>query len=380
MDTGTLSQQYAAHFNAKPELIVRAPGRVNLIGEHTDYNDGFVLPMAIDRAVWLALRPRDDEQVRLFSLDLGAESGFLLTSLARGSGWIEYPKGVAHQLMEAGYSLRGFDAVMTGDIPRGAGLSSSAAVELATARAFAAISNIEWDATKMAKLAQKAENEWVGVNCGIMDQMASAACREGHALFLDCRSLETRHIPLPRGISIVILDTSTRRGLVDSAYNERRSQCEEAAKWFGVEALRDVSVEDLGKWGLESGLSEVAFKRTRHIVTKNARVLEAIDAMEKGDVKRLGGLFNASHNSLRDDFEVTNDALNLMVECAREQEGCYGARMTGAGFGGCAAALVREDQAEAFTQAVSAAYRQRSGLEAGVYVCKASAGAGILQE
>ncbi|MCQ3937885.1 MAG: galactokinase [Chloroflexi bacterium] len=380
MDTGTLSQQYAAHFNAKPELIVRAPGRVNLIGEHTDYNDGFVLPMAIDRAVWLALRPRDDEQVRLFSLDLGAESGFLLTSLARGSGWIEYPKGVAHQLMEAGYSLRGFDAVMTGDIPRGAGLSSSAAVELATARAFAAISNIEWDATKMAKLAQKAENEWVGVNCGIMDQMASAACREGHALFLDCRSLETRHIPLPRGISIVILDTSTRRGLVDSAYNERRSQCEEAAKWFGVEALRDVSVEDLGKWGLESGLSEVAFKRARHIVTENARVLEAIDAMEKGDVKRLGGLFNASHNSLRDDFEVTNDALNLMVECAREQEGCYGARMTGAGFGGCAAALVREDQAEAFTQAVSAAYRQRSGLEAGVYVCKASAGAGILQE
>lgn len=380
MDVKTLSQQFAAHFNAKPGLIVRAPGRVNLIGEHTDYNDGFVLPMAIDRAVWIALRPRDDEQVRLFSLDLGAESGFLLASLTRGSGWIEYPKGVAYQLMEAGYTLRGFDAVMTGDVPRGAGLSSSAAVELATARAFAAISNLEWDAAKMAKLAQKAENEWVGVNCGIMDQMASAACREGHALFLDCRSLETRHVPLPQGISIVILDTSTRRGLVDSAYNERRSQCEEAAKWFGVKALRDVSVEDLGKWGLESGLSEVAFKRARHVVTENARVLEAMDAMRKGNVERLGKLFNTSHDSLRDDFEVTNDALNIMVECAREQEGCYGARMTGAGFGGCAAALVREDQAEAFTQAVSAAYRQRSGLEAGVYVCQASAGASILQE
>jgi galactokinase len=211
-----------------------------------------------------------------------------------------------------------------------------------------------------------------------MDQMASAACKEGHALFLDCRSLETQHAPLPKGISIVILDTSTRRGLVDSAYNERRSQCEEAARWFGVKALRDVSVEELDKWNVESELSEVAFKRARHIVTENARVLEAIKMMRNGNVKRLGELFNASHNSLRDDFEVTNDALNIMVECAREQSSCFGARMTGAGFGGCAVALVKGEEAEAFSQAVSTEYRQRSGLDASVYVCKASEGASRL--
>lgn len=379
MDIQFLSQQFEAHFNAKPELIVRAPGRVNLIGEHTDYNDGFVLPMAIDRAVWIALLPRDDTQVRIFSLDLQAESGFLLPSLTRGSDWIEYPKSIAYQLMKTGHALRGFDAVMTGDVPRGAGLSSSAAVELAVARAFAAISNIQWDAASMAKIAQKAENDWVGVNCGIMDQMASAACKEGHALFLDCRSLETQHAPLPEGVSVVILDTSTRRGLVDSAYNERRSQCEEAAHWFGVPALRDVSVEDLGRWKTESHLSEAAFRRARHIVTENARVLEAIEMMQSGNVKRLGELFNASHDSLRDDFEVTNDALNIMVECAREQSSCYGARMTGAGFGGCAVALVKKEETLAFTQAVSTDYRQRAGLEANVYVCSASEGASIVQ-
>ena len=379
MDIKTLTQQYTTHFNAKPEIIVRAPGRVNLIGEHTDYNDGFVLPMAIDRAVWLALRPRDDRQVRIYSLDLETESGFLMDSLTRDSDWIEYPKGIAYELQKNGCNLRGFDAVMTGDVPRGAGLSSSAAVELAIARAFASVSGIEWNAVEMAKLAQKAENEWVGVNCGIMDQMASAACKEGNALFLDCRSLEIQHAPLPHGVSVVILDTSTRRGLVDSAYNERRSQCEEAAKWFGVKALRDVCVEDLSKWKAESGLSEIAFKRARHIVTENARVLEAIQVMRQGDVRRLGELFNASHDSLRDDFEVTNDALNVMVECAREQEGCHGARMTGAGFGGCAVALVKQEQAEAFTQAVSTLYRQRSGLEASIYVCKASEGASIVQ-
>ncbi|HAX70372.1 MAG TPA: galactokinase, partial [Anaerolineae bacterium] len=348
MDITTLTQQYATHFNAKPEIIVRAPGRVNLIGEHTDYNDGFVLPMAIDRAVWLALRPRDDRQVRIYSLELETESGFLMDSLIRDSDWIEYPKGIAYELQKNGYNLRGFDAVMTGDVPRGAGLSSSAAVELAIARAFAVVSGIEWNAVEMAKLAQKAENEWVGVNCGIMDQMASAACKDGQALFLDCRSLEIQHAPLPPGVSVVILDTSTRRGLVDSAYNERRSQCEEAARWFGVKALRDVRVEDLSKWKAESGLSEIAFKRARHIVTENARVLEAIKVMRQGNVSRLGELFNASHDSLRDDFEVTNDALNVMVECAREQEGCHGARMTGAGFGGCAVALVKQEQAEAF--------------------------------
>jgi len=381
MDTKNITSQFISHFNVKPAFIVRAPGRVNLIGEHTDYNDGFVLPMAIDHGIWLALSPRMDDKVRIVSLDLETESAFELHSLTRGSGWIEYAKGVTNELLKAGYKLKGFDALMTGDVPRGAGLSSSAAVELAIARAFAAVSGFEWDAPKMARLAKKAENEWVGVNCGIMDQMASAACKAGHALFLDCRSLEIQHAPLPQRVSVVILDTSTRRGLVESAYNERRSQCEEAAHWFGVTALRDVSIDEFNlKTKAQAGLSDIAKKRARHIITENARVLEAMEAMHNGNISRLGGLFNASHASLRDDFEVTNDALNIMVECAQEQDGCYGARMTGAGFGGCAVALVEEKKAEAFAQAVTAAYRQRSGLEASVYVCKASEGASLEQE
>ncbi len=379
MDPKTLSQHFQTHFNAKPEILVRAPGRVNLIGEHTDYNDGFVLPMAIDREVMIALRPREDETIRLYSLDLETESAFELSSLVREGDWIEYPKGIAYELLKAGFKLKGFDAIMTGDVPRGAGLSSSAAVELAIARAFSAVSGFEWNAPAMAKLAQKAENEWVGVNCGIMDQMASAACKEGFALFLDCRSLEIQHAPLPKGVSVVILDTSTRRGLVDSAYNERRSQCEEAASWFGVKALRDVSVEEFNKRS-KDGLNALAAKRAKHIVTENARVLEAIEVMKAGNVKRLGELFNASHDSLRDDFEVTNDALNIMVDCAREQKGCYGARMTGAGFGGCAVALVNEANAAEFVNAVSKAYKQKSSMEAAVYVCKPSQGASLISE
>ena len=404
MNIRNLKQSFTSYFNSESEIIIRAPGRVNLIGEHTDYNDGFVLPMAIDRAVWLALRPRADKTVRLFSLDiptptnasLQADSAFELNALTKGSGWLEYPKGIAYQLQEAGYELNGFDAIITGNVPRGAGLSSSAAVELAVARAFAAVSGFTWDAPRMAKIAQKAENEWIGVNCGIMDQMASAVCKEGHALFLDCRSLEFQHVLLPKGVSIVILDTSTRRGLVVSTYNERRSQCEEAARWFGVKALRDVSVEEFerGKLALpkehrdnvspveggkEERLDEVMLKRAKHIITENARVLEAVHVMKAGNIKRLGELFNASHDSLRDDFEVTNDALNIIVDCAREQEGCYGARMTGAGFGGCAVALVKEQNAKEFANAVSAAYRQRSGLEASVYICKASEGASLIK-
>ncbi len=376
MKTEILEQSFATYFNAKPEFVVRAPGRVNLIGEHTDYNDGFVLPMAIDRAVWMALTPRTDSTVRIRSLDLGVDSAFDLHSLTKGEGWIEYVKGVAYELQRDGCQLRGFDAVMTGDVPRGAGLSSSAAVELATARAFASVSGFEWNAAHMARISQKAENEWVGVNCGIMDQMVSAASREGYALFLDCRTLEYQHAPLPENTAVVILDTSTRRGLVDSAYNERRSQCEEAARWFRVKALRDVSVDDLKKG---DGLSEVVMKRARHIVTENARVLEAVEVMMSGDVKRLGELFNASHASLRDDFEVTNGALNQIVECAQDQLSCFGARMTGAGFGGCAVALVNGKDAHEFTDAVLAAYKKKSGLDASVYVCKASAGAGVIK-
>jgi len=270
---------------------------------------------------------------------------------------------------------------MTGDVPRGAGLSSSAAIELACARAFAEVSGFEWDAPRMARLAQRAENEWIGVKCGIMDQMASAASRAGYALFLDCRSLEYRHVRLPEDIAIVILDTSTRRGLVDSAYNERREQCERAAQWFNVRALRDVTVEDFeDRTTRFSGLDETARMRARHVIYENDRVLQTIDHLRAGNMSRVGKIFNDSHDSLRDDFEVTNDALNLMVECARLREECYGARMTGAGFGGCAVALVIKERTAEFSRKVAADYKQRSGLETAIYVCQPAEGASLVKK
>jgi len=379
-----LQQAFLERFHVEPAIQVRAPGRVNLIGEHTDYNEGFVLPMAIDRDVRIALRPRADRRVTVVSLDLNARGEFDLDSLERGTGWLEYLKGVAHELQVTGYKLRGWDGVMTGDVPRGAGLSSSAAVEMVTARAFASASGFAWDAMKMAQIGQRAENDWVGVQCGIMDQAVCAAARTGHAFFLDCRSLDHKHIPLPKKASVVVLDTSTRRALVGSAYNERRAQCERAARFFGVKALRDVSVdefEEKGKSGIANreSLDELTRKRARHIITENARVLRAVEAMRNDDPMTLGQLFNESHASLRDDFEVTNDALNQIVEIAQAQSECFGARMTGAGFGGCAVALVRQDSAEGLAQAVGAEYKLKAGLEAKAYVCSASEGASVIK-
>jgi len=371
-----LSESFVKHFGERPSLIVRAPGRVNLIGEHTDYNDGFVLPMAIDRAIWIAVRPRTDRFARIHSVDFEAEAVFSLDDLKKEQGWAEYLKGIAHILQAEGYKLSGWDGVMMGDVPRGSGLSSSAAVEMATARVFASVSNLKWDAAYMARIGQRAENQWVGVNCGIMDQMASAASKEGHALFLDCRSLEIQHVPLPDHVAVVVMDTSTRRGLVDSAYNERRSQCEEAARFFGVKALRDVSLDEFEE--RKSGLNEVVMRRARHIITDDQRVLDAMQAMRTNDLVRLGNILNAGHSSLRDDFEITNEALNQIVEAAQEQSSCYGARMTGGGFGGCAIALVDAGKVNAFVDSVERAYREKSGLEPQIYVCKASAGASVV--
>jgi len=378
-----ITQAFAHHFSTPPTFIVRAPGRVNLIGEHTDYNDGFVLPIAIDRAIWIALRPRDDRRVVVHSLNLNKTVEFSLAVLARReSGWAEYIKGVAWALQEAGYKLAGWEGVLSGDVPIGAGLSSSAALEIAAARAFAAVSDLSWEPTSMAKIGQRAENEWVGMNCGIMDQMISAAGRAGHALLIDCRSLETDAVPLPPGTSVVVMDTATRRGLVGSAYNERRTQCEAAARFFNVAALRDVSAEQLQ--ALESGdgpasLDELTLRRARHVVTENARTVQAANAMRRGDALTLGRLMDASHVSMRDDFEISSDELNAMVRCARQQEGCYGARMTGGGFGGCAVALVRAEIADAFATAVDACYHQATGLVPNIYVCQATDGARLIQ-
>lgn len=367
---------FPRHFEGRPEFLVRAPGRVNLIGEHTDYNDGFVLPLAIERAIWLALRPRADRQVRLASLDFEETATFSLDRLAReDEGWVEYLKGVGWALQEAGYALRGWEGVLAGDIPVGAGLSSSAALEVAATRAFAAVSGFAWEAAPMARLSQRAENEWVGVNCGIMDQMIVAAGEEGHALLIDCRSLETEAVPLPPETAVVILDTTTRRGLVDSAYNERRQQCEAAAAFFGVPALRDVSVEAFEANAAE--LDPLIRRRARHVVTENARALAAAGAMKAGNAHILGQLMDGSHASLRDDFEVSSAELDAMVACAQEHAASYGARMTGAGFGGCAVALVRAAAATPFAERAGARYRETTGREAQIYITQARAGASV---
>lgn len=365
---------FRARFGSEPAWVARAPGRVNLIGEHTDYNDGFVLPLAIERAVWIALRPRTDRRVVARSLDFAEELDVSLDALARGgAGWGEYVKGTAWALAEAGHALEGWEGVVGSDVPIGAGLSSSAALELATARAFAAVSVLAWDAAAMARLAQRAENAWVGMNCGIMDQMISAAGQEDHAVLIDCRSLETEAVPLPPGTAVVILDTATRRGLVDSEYNERRARCEAAAAHFGVPALRDVSPETLAARGAE--LDGVTLRRARHVVTEDARTRASVAAMRRGDAAALGAQMDAGHVSLRDDFEVSSPALDAMVEIARAHPGCLGARMTGAGFGGCAVALVRREAADDFVGSVAAEYAARTGRTPALYVTGASAGA-----
>ena len=376
----SVSQAFVQRFGETPSVVVRAPGRVNLIGEHTDYNDGFVLPMAIDRATWIALRPREDRRIVATSLDFdetrAIEMGRLSLDQDRGEGWLEYLKGVVWAMQDAGLPLKGWEGTVAGDVPIGAGLSSSAALEMATARALAHVSGLHWDAAPMARLGQRAENRWVGVNCGIMDQLISAAGVAAAALLIDCRSLETSPAPLPQGTVVVVLDTATRRGLVDSAYNERRAQCEAAAAFFGVKALRDVTSAQITARARE--LDPTTLRRARHVVTENERTLAAAAAMREGDAGRLGQLMNQSHDSLRDDFEVCNDGLNTMVDFARRAPGCHGARMTGAGFGGCAVALVATDKAEAFVGQVTADYERVTKLKPNVYVSPATNGAEVV--
>ncbi len=326
-----LRQAFRESFATEASLLVRAPGRVNLLGEHTDYNEGFVLPMAIDRSLGIALRPRDDRHVVLRSLDFDDERRFDLDRLKHErDGWIEYVKGTAWALGKAGLRLRGFDGVLSGEIPIGAGLSSSAALAIAVARAFFAISNLDWDPVAAARWAQRAENGWVGVQCGIMDPFIVAAARAGHALLIDCRDLTAAPRALPSGTVVVVLDTGTRRQLSDSAYNQRRAGCEQAAALLGVRSLRDLCPEELRR--REGVLPNALLALARHVVSENARTVEAADVLLRGDALRLGVLMAESHRSLRDDFRVSSPALDAMVLSASEAPGCFGARMTGAGF------------------------------------------------
>jgi galactokinase len=324
--------------------------------------------------MWIALRPRSDRRVLLASLDFSDSAEFDLDTLTHNAGhWSEYVVGVAWALQQKGLVLNGWEGVLAGDVPIGAGLSSSAALELAIARAFHMTSDFVWDAAQMALVGQSAENEWVGMNCGIMDQMISAAGEEGHALLIDCRTLTTEAVPLPEGTVAVILDTATRRGLVDSAYNERREQCEAAAAYFDVSHLRDVTVQMFAAGAGE--MDTLIRQRARHVITENERVLAAARAMRMGDGVTLGALMNASHDSMDHDFEISSDALNAIVASAQRHYACYGARMTGGGFAGCAVALVDVSGVNAFVEHVAAAYHAATTHMAAIYVSHPAAGA-----
>ncbi|HEV2349955.1 MAG TPA: galactokinase [Terriglobia bacterium] len=367
-------------FGSAPELTVRAPGRVNLIGEHTDYNNGYVLPAAIDRYVYFAGRKRTDRTVRAHALDFGDTVEFSLDALVRDTRhpWSNYLRGVSKFLEESGHRLSGADLVFGGNVPREAGLSSSAAVEVGVAAFWKKLLQLPLDVVETVKLARRAENEFVGVPSGIMDQFVSALGREHHALFLDCRDLKFRHVPLKGDVKIVVCNSGVRRALAHSEYEVRVAQCREAVEQFrkmGMEvgSLRDVKMGDLITRGRQ--LDRLLLKRASHVVTENDRVREAVKVLEQGDLKFFGKLMNESHKSLRDDYEVSSQELDLLVEIAQRQPGVLGARMTGAGFGGCTVNLVQRDAADAFAHAIQEGYQKALGLRAEVYVCEASDGA-----
>ncbi|WP_341677132.1 galactokinase [Niveibacterium sp. SC-1] len=372
-------------FGSEPALSVQAPGRVNLIGEHTDYNDGFVLPCAIDYHTVVSIRARPDRSVRLVRLvaaDYGNEQDEFdldksIEPLA-DKQWANYIRGVVKHLMLRGYALGGVDLVVSGNVPQGAGLSSSASLEVAIGQAFKSLFGLSASATELALNGQEAENKFVGCNCGIMDQLISARGEAGHALLIDCRSLEARPVAVPADTAVLIVDSRVKRGLVDSEYNTRRRQCEAAAAHFGVKALRDLDIAafEAGR----AGLDEVTAKRARHVITENQRTLDAADALEAGDLVRLGALMAASHASMRDDFAITVPPIDALVEIIKRAIGdTGGVRMTGGGFGGCVVAVLPQVKVEAAKAAIAREYTAASnGLVANVFVCRPSQGAGVL--
>lgn len=353
---------------------------MNLIGEHTDYNDGFVMPAALNFSTWVDVSPLEQNRLQVFSENFNEEVEVDLAdqNLAARGHWSDYPIGVAVTLKRAGYRVGGAHLHIRGDVPIGSGLSSSAAIEVATACALTANSDLKIDARELALLCQRAENEFVGARVGIMDQFVSLFGQAQHTLLLDCRSLEYKLLPLPDNVRLIICNTMVKHELASSAYNERRAQCEEGVRVLAqvyphVRALRDVTSEQLEAHRGE--LPEVIYRRCRHVVTENARVLEAGEALESDDLKRFGRLMAASHVSLRDDYEVSSDELDLMVELAQQIDGVYGARMTGGGFGGSTVNLVREEKADEFRARVAEGYDRVTGLKPEIYVCSAGNGA-----
>ena len=369
----SLSTQFAEIYH-QPCRLFRAPGRVNLIGEHTDYNAGFVMPVALQFATRVAAGPRTDDLLVLRSSTFPEEEICCpLSQLRPGSvahHWSDYPQGVAWACREAGYALKGANLLIAGDVPMGAGLSSSASLEVSTALALLSIHGCQLPSrAELAQLCQRAENEYVGMRCGIMDQFISCCGAADHALMLDCRSLKYRLLPLSSSARVVICNSGVRHELAGGEYNLRRQACEEGAGRLGVATLRDASLAALDR------LPPVLHQRCRHVVTENERVLAAAAALESGDLDSFGQHMFASHASLRDDYEVSCPELDGLVELARPLPGVLGARMTGGGFGGCTVNLVRSSAAEEFAQSIAEAYRRRTGRTPEVYIGCASQGA-----
>jgi galactokinase len=365
---------FRARYNSAPDCIVSSPGRVNLIGEHTDYNDGFVLPAAINRYTVIAASPRDDQNLVIHAEDLKSTMMLSLRDLnpRRNGAWSNYVAGVAMLLQQRGAALRGASMVIHGNIPRGSGLSSSAALEVASAYALMTLNNLDIPDLDVIRLCQRAENEFVGVKCGIMDQFISCLGRKDHALQIDCRSLEYVHVPFPAGVRLLVCDTGVKRALASSEYNRRRGECSEgvlklAASLPGIRMLRDVTPADLERYA--SALDPVVQKRCRHVITENARVVLSVAALKAGRLDDFGKLMIDSHMSLRDDYQVSCAELDAVVEICTGCEGVLGARMTGAGFGGCAICLVKEDSSEAVMAKLHKEYPERTGRTPGILLC-----------
>jgi len=389
MNLTELHRSFTENFGRAPELIVRAPGRVNLLGEHVDYNAGPVLPVAIDRAVYIAAAPNTDGCTRLHALDLSQQVDLRPERLdarldAAGNplpGWACYPAGVAWVLQQEEFSTPGVFAAYTSDVPIGSGLSSSAAVEVGFAALWQALGGWSLERLALAQLCQRAENQYVGVSCGLMDQFASACGVEDHALYFDTRSLEWEPAPIPTGIALVIADSGVRRSLTHSGYNERRAACWQAVRELqaylpGVTSLRDVAATELAAYS--PYLSEIPRKRAEHVVKEIARVGSALSALQRGDRQALGALMYAGHNSLRNLYEVSTPELDMLVELTRHLPGCIGARLTGAGFGGCTINLVELDHAQDFIIGLRDGYQQVTGRQSQVYLCHASQGVHFL--
>ncbi len=376
MNVNSLKAEFFSRFGGEARVF-RAPGRVNLIGEHTDYNDGFVLPAAIGFATYVAAANRDDRTIRVSSSDLDGEYRFDLDDQgSRVQGWAKYVQGVALLLESEGFRLGGADILITGDIPIGAGLSSSAALEVATGFALTQLAGLDIDGMRLARICQKAEHKFAGVRSGIMDQFASIFGRDGHALFLDCRSMEWSAVPVSS--RFLICNTRTKHDLAEGEYNKRRAECESAAAFFGKPTLRDVTVEDLERRSTE--MPEIERRRARHVIYENRRVLDSVKALRSGDIAAFARLIDASHHSLRDDFQVSCRELDVMVEAAKRQPGVLAARMTGGGFGGCVIALMEEDAPPSIADLISAEYFAETGVMPEFYERRITGGVRELRE